>query len=231
MVTRFYFHAATSTVTGTLPTTEQSSLTAAANADAQTVNRSMDTIKGTSASTLGILSTATTRTLYYTKFVSPKIYQTSIAANTWTYGFSINETNLNVNFPVSGANQSVWVHCYVWKPSNGTKVGTILDGNTAATVDEQTTGGVAQGHVVTFTGAAVSGLTSGDAVIIFELWFPNVASTTAGITENFVYDGVTVPTENATTGMGGAASYIETPETLLLSILMPATILVEWEEA
>lgn len=229
MATRFYFHSATSGVAGTLPSAEQSTLTAAANADAQTVNRSMNTTIGSSEQTLALSSTNSTRDLYFSKFVSPLIYQTSIAANTWVYAFDASEGNLSCNFPVSGANQPVYVNIYVWRPSTGAKVGTILDGNTAATVDEAASGGARAGHVVNCTGAAVSGLTSGDAVIIIEIWF-RVAGAIAGNTQTVYYDGAGAITENVA-GSSANASYLETPENLVLSVAIPATILVEWEEA
>lgn len=218
MATRFYFHAAASGVSGTLPSAEQSTLTAAANADAQTVNRSMNTTIGSAATQLNISSTNSTRTLYYTKFVSPLIYQTSIAANTWVYAFAAVEANLSCNFPVNGTNKAVNVNIYVWRPSTGAKVGTILDGATAATVDEQASaGGSGVGHVVNCTGSSVAGLTSGDAVIIIEIWFASVASTIAGNGQQFTFDGATTITENGTSSMDTAASYIETPENLSLS--------------
>lgn len=227
MATRLYFHAANSAVGGTLPAAEQSALTAALSVDAQTVNRNMDTNIGSSATSRTFLSANATRDIYITKFVSPPIYQTSIAANTWTYAFTADEDSATPNFPVNGANQPVYLNVYVWKPSSGTKVGTILDGNTASTVDE---GGVATkvGHVVTFTGSAVAGLTSGDAVIVAEIWF-RVASTVLNITCRYYFDGATTVVENATNA--ASASYVETPEDLLLSFVIPQTVFVEWEES
>ena len=168
MATRLYFHAANSGVSGTLPSTEQSSLTLSKQADAVTVNRSMDTTIGTSETSLSIAQG--TGTYYYTKFVSPLIYQTSIAANTWLYRFGAQSQDTGNNFPVSGNNAAVRVTAYVWKPSNGTKYADIIDSTSAATVDE----GAASfklWKITTFAGSQVTGLTSGDAVIVFEVWF------------------------------------------------------------
>lgn len=207
MATKFYFHAANSSVAGTLPSTEQSSLTIGQSFDAQTVNRSMSTTIGTTQATLSRTPVIGATNYYVTKFISPKIYQTSIAANTWTYGFTASETATTQNFPVSGNNQSVRVNCYVWRPSDGTKVGTILDGTTASTVDEGSANSQTY-HIVTFSGSQVTGVQDGD-VIVFEVWFI-VNSTVSTGTITFYYDGTTEGTENGTTT--SAASNISTPE-------------------
>jgi len=188
----------------------------------------MNTTIGTAVANIGITATSSTRDLYFTKFVSPLLYQTTIAANTWVYGFNASEpNNLAINFPVSGSNQPVYVNIYVWRPSTGTKVGTILDGNTASTVDEPASAITKTDHIVNCTGASVSGLTSGDAVIIIEIWF-RTTSTAAG-TNNIYFDGTTALVENATNS--DAASYLETPENLVLSVAIPQTVLIEWEES
>lgn len=213
MATRLYFHAANSTISGTLPSTEQSTLTAGSTGDAETVNRSMDTTKGTSQATVSdtpIGSEITNH--YFTKFVSPLLNQTSVAANTWTYAFTAAEGDTSNNFPVDGTNQPVRVCCYVWKPSNGTKYGNILDGNTASTVDEGNAN-QQRWHIVTFSGSAVSSLTAGDAVIVFEVWFVCDTSASVGGSDIFYFDGTNDTTaENGTTT--SAASYLQTPENL-----------------
>jgi hypothetical protein len=174
----------------------------------------MDTSIGTNQQTLSFVGNMSTsaRNYYVSRWVSPVIYQTSVAANTWNYAFSASESATSCNFPETGNNGPVYVCCYVWKPSDGTKYGDILDGNTASTVDEGTAGQV-KGHVVAFTGSAVSSLTSGDACIVFEAWFQVTSTVTTSQTLAFQYDGTTEFTENAT-GLTQAASYIETPETL-----------------
>ena len=191
MATKFYFHAAASGVGGTLPSTEQSSLTSTIDVDAQTVNRSMNTTIGTAQQTVSRVGNMATssRNYYFTKFVSPPIYQTSIAANTWTYAFSASESTVQANFPVPGSSQPVRVNCYVWRPSDGTKVGTILDGNTASDVSEGGTGEEVY-HITTFTGSSVAGVQNGD-VIILEVWFVFASTVTSSLTIGFHYDGTT----------------------------------------
>lgn len=235
MVTRFYFHIANSGVTGTLPATEQSTLTAVKNSDAQTVNRAMDTTKGTAQTSITLTTNSTTslQDYYFTKFVSPLIYQTSIAANTWTYTIGTRNTgSTSVNFPVSGSSQPVYVNCYVWRPSTGAKVGTVLDGNSASVYNEDAAVTTEYYKIGTFTGASVAGLTSGDAVVVMEVWFRVTASAAAAAQLAFFFDGATVSTNDATTT--DCASYLETPENISLtppSVTIPTTILLEWEEA
>lgn len=233
MTTRFYFHAANSGILGTLPTAEQSALTAIKTADAVTVNRLMDTTIGAGQTTISFTCNATTslQDYYFTKFVSPLLVQTSIAANTWTYTIGTRNTgSTNANFPVSGVNQPVYVNCYVWKPSTGAKVGTILDGNTASVYNENAAINTEYYKIGTFTGAAVSGLTAGDAVIVLEVWFRVTASAAAAVQLAIFIDGATVSANDATTN--DCASYLETPETIsLYSATIPQTVFVQWEEA
>lgn len=213
MATRLYFHAANSGVSGTLPSTEQSSLTLSKQADAVTVNRSMDTTIGTSETSLSIAQG--TGTYYYTKFVSPLIYQTSIAANTWLYRFGAESDDTGNNFPVSGNNIAVRVTAYVWKPSNGTKYANIIDSTSAATVDEGSAG-FKLWKVTTFAGSQVTGLTSGDAVIVFEVWF-SIAVGTGPSGNCLIYFDGTDDTYGDGAIITSGASFIETPENLAFS--------------
>ena len=212
--TRFYFHATTSGLSG-LPTAEQSSLTAEFNLEnSQTTNRTMNTTIGTSQASIARAGTSTTSGIdvYVTRFVSAPLNMSSISANTWTYSFAAKSSASQGNFPVNGSNQSVRVCCYIWRPSTSTKIGTILDGNTASTVDEAASG-VERGSTTTFSGLAVSNMQSGD-VIIFEVWFLGT-TTDSTITFTFYYDGATVTTTDGT--VSNHASFIETPEGLVFA--------------
>ncbi len=44
---------------------------------------------------------------YFTRFVSHRVIQSSITANTWTYNFAARENTANVNSPVNGTNVGV----------------------------------------------------------------------------------------------------------------------------
>ncbi len=224
MATRLYFHDAASQVSGTLPNDEQSTLTPSAAGvpgvnpiiifTPVTDNKSMNTTIGTSQVALSKNDTWNTagnpRVIYVTRYVSELLGVTSINANTWTYNFATLESNLNANWPVSGSDQTVYVNLYVWRPSGGgSKVGTILDGNTAATVDEHTSTNVERCHVTTFSGSAVTCQT-GD-VLILEVWFHNVSGQTIQINKAYYYDGTTANTTNNAT-VSNHASFIETPQ-------------------
>ena len=212
MATKFYFHNATSTVGGTLPTSIQSALGSTSTvSDAVTVNRSMDTTIGTSQTSkaLSTAASASAQVIYFTRFVSAKLNQTSVAANTWTIGYADQESNAAANFPVTTSG-ALRITVYVWKPSNGTKYGNILDGTgptvAEATTSETTTYG-------TFSGSAVSSLTAGDAVICVEMIYQVTQGNASSRTDTIYYDGTTEPSsDNAAAST--CAAFLSTPETL-----------------
>ncbi len=214
-MTRFYFHNVANATTG-LPTTEQSTLTVGQSAEggtASALNKTMNTTIGTGQVSLAMTPSGTAaKNCYYTRFVSVPLFQTSIAANTWTYNFAAAEGSTFTNFPVSGTNQPVRVNCYVWRPSTSAKIGTILDGNTASTVTEGTNNQIRSQHT-TFTGAAVASMQNGD-VIILEIWF--IVTPQVSFACTFYYDGTTVNTTAGST-VTNHASFLETPETLTLA--------------
>lgn len=214
-ITKLYFHAAASSVTGTLPSTEQSTLTAAVNGDAQTVNRSMNTTIGTSQTsrTVTTLAQTASQNLYFTKFLSEGMSNTSLAAGLYTYNFAAAEPNLGANFPVTSNSKAVYINCYVWRPSNGTKVATVLDGNSALVYNEPTVINTETVMHGTFTGAAVGSITSGD-VLVFEVWFQPIQGAATARINTFYYDGTTQNTSQGTT-VSNHASFLELPDLLL----------------
>jgi hypothetical protein len=50
---------------------------------------------------------------YFTRSVSHRIIQSSIAANTWTYNIAARENNANANSPVSSADVGGPINVYV----------------------------------------------------------------------------------------------------------------------
>jgi hypothetical protein len=213
-MTRFYFHAATSGQTG-LPTTEQSSLTVDNNGDAATVNRTMDTTKGTSQASISCNTnaSASAQVAHFTRFVSKPFAQTSITAQTWNLSFAVDQSNVNTNFPVSGSGKNAWVSAYVWNPGTQTKVGDIIDGVTAnGDWDEPTTAPVETVLFVTFSGNAVNSIPPG-CIIVWECMFQFTQNNATARTINFYYDGATVDTTSADTP-SDMASFLETPQAL-----------------
>jgi len=207
MATKLYLHNATSTVSGTLPSTVQSSLgTPAVSSDATTVNRSMDTTIGTAQTSKALTSLAQTaaQVIYFTRFCSAPLNQTSIAANTWNWVAATSEASTTGNFPAANARNVV----YVWRPSSGTKVGNIFDGAGnnpgAGTTTERAV-------VSTFSGSALT-VQVGD-IICCELVFTVSQSTAVARTMTVFYDG-TAETNTDGTITSNQASYINTPETI-----------------
>jgi hypothetical protein len=193
----------------------------------QTVNSIMNTTIGTSA-TLGQGSTNSTTSIqryYFIRFVSEALSGiSSITAQTWTYNFACNPATAtaNANFPAAGTNQPVRIVCYVWRPGTG-KLGNILDGNSASTIDENATNSSVS-QSTTFAGSLVSSVADGD-VICFEVWFEITATTAAVVTLRYSYDGTTVTLTKGTT-VTSHASFIETPQTLTFAGAGPVTCTV-----
>lgn len=221
MATRFYFHAANSLVSGTLPSTEQNTaLSPTRNVDAQTVNRAMDTAIGTSSTHTAlthntIASTATT-TMYFTRFVSDPLAAQTIAANTWTLNFATSENNGAANFPGAGGSQTIPITCYVWRPSTGAKVGDILNGTSAAAFNEVTGPAVNAG---TFSGSSLA-VQAGD-VLCFEFIFTTTQTNGTSRLVGIYFDGNTVNTTDDA-AVTAQASFLETPGTVTFG--SPSTI-------
>jgi hypothetical protein len=151
----------------------------------------------------------------FTRFVSPVLGVTSIAANTWNYAFAVSEDNVNANFPVSGQNgHDIWVNVFVWNTNNSTKVGNIIDGlgGAGAEYQEPTTAATEVSVFGTFAGAAVNSIPAG-SVICYEAIFQFQQNNTTARTITLYYDGVTETNNNGTT-VSNHASYIETPQAL-----------------
>ena len=211
---KLYFHATLSQLAN-LPTTEQSALTSAKSVDALTVNRHMGTSIGTAQTslTLSSINNTSANDYYFTRFVTWGLVGiTAINAGTWRYAFAASESNANANFPCSGSNAPVYLNVYVWRPSNQTKIGTIIDGNTDSVYVEPGATSSERSEYGTFTGAAVASVTDDD-VIICEIWFRVTQAAATAYNDIFYYDGTT---ENNTdnTVVSNHASYISTWQTL-----------------
>lgn len=213
-MTRLYFHATNNAQVG-LPTVEQSSLTIDNNGDVASKNRVMDTTAGTVENTIDCGTSATTsaQVCHFTRFCSKPFSNTSISANTWSYVFGAEQDNVNANFPCSGSGKNIWVTVYVWDPNAGSKVGNIIDGNTATgNYDEPTSSASPTVVSGTFTGAAVNAIPSG-CVLVYECMFQITHNNATARTLTFHYDG---PSVNTTSGdaFSNNASFIETPQTI-----------------
>lgn len=212
MPTKLYFHNAATTVTGTLPTTEQATATAAWTTTGATTLRSMNTTIGSAQASLAgtaVAGDGTARDGWYGYFCSDTLLTAqTVGGGTIIFNCADSITNGDPNVRPNSLN------IYVWRPSTGTKVGTVRDstgtslGGTepSATNSEQVT------HITGITSSAVSAA-AGD-VIIVEVW---TRYTPTGMfqtsTCTLFYDGTTeTTTEN--TVVTSQASYIQFTENL-----------------
>lgn len=104
------------------------------------------------------------------------------------------------------------LHVYVWRPSTGAKVGTVVTFNgTAAgsSLEVSTTETVT--HITGIASSAVSAL-AGD-VVICELWSVHTPGMATAYATTFYYDGTTVSTTDGAAATSNA-SYIEFTENL-----------------
>lgn len=219
--TTLFFHAATSTIAGTLPATEQSALTATDSIDVVTLNRSMDITKGTSQTSISksLAMTTSIKNFYCTRWVSQALASGSstISANTWTVSVGCNTASTSQSEFPGDKNAPGPTQCclYVWRPSTGAKVGNVFDAQSAS-------GGSAGGttaetsSVFTFTGSGVTGAV-GD-VLIFEFWAVTDTNTSnATVLCSLYFDGTTQQ-NSGNVSVSNIASYISTPQTLTFTV-------------
>lgn len=213
MATRFYLHAAASAVGGTLPSSKRSTMTATSTFDAYSVNRVMDTSVGAAQTDITATKTnAGTPRMYMTRFISPNIDQTSIAANTWTMNIAAWASSSLPYYPASGSSGYIPACLYVWRPSTGAVVGNIFDG-LSATGTANTGSSTEKSNKVTYTGSTLA-ITGGDCLVL-EGW--TATASTTSYTWHYAFDGTTVNT-NDNAAVSNHASYIETPETLVFGL-------------
>lgn len=216
MTTTLYFHAALSTVSGTLPSTAVfSAATIGTNMDAYTVNRHMNITIGTSQTSISKSVTGSTDpfNVYITRFISDPLTAQTISSNTWTYYDATKSSTASSDWPgEAGGNGSRYAAIYVWRPSTGAVVGTIINGlsATVSAVDVNTT---EKSSKLTYTGASVVCL-SGD-VLAIEIMGADYEP--SAITDYWYYDG-TVLTTTDNTATSNMASQLTTPQTLSFSI-------------
>lgn len=210
MATRLYFHDATTSISNP-PASEQSTATANTTATGATTTRSMNRNIGTAQASVSISSTTASGTAqfaFFRTFVSPALVSnTTISADTLTWNVADAEGNAASNFWVGGVN------LYVWRPSTGTKIGTLVDNVTGTQLGTEgtTTASVTTGTVATSSVSALAG-----DVLICEVWSNFNQSMGTSYTNTFYYDGTTVTTvENTATT--SHASFIELSQNLSLA--------------
>lgn len=183
-VNKFYFHDAASSDSGIMPTTTQSATSPGVTQATATTNRSMDGLIGLSQSSPAMTSLATVskQNNFFRKFASYPLAAQNIPVGAWAMRIAIKAGN---------AVTSPWqisAIVYIWRPSNGTKVITIVDAvttgiGTAATTSETDT---TQAQI-TASGSAATVL-SGD-ILIVEVWGTVTQTAANGIVWTLSYGG------------------------------------------
>src|SRR6266496_2624543 len=171
--TRFYLHNAASGLSGTLPTTEQSTVR---NSDfdlgPQTVNKDMSTTIGTSQASIANIPTNAVNSqyaLYVSRWLSTPLNQTSVGAAVWTLNFAGKSSDISkTSSPTLPSTSTIPITCYVWRPSTGARIGYIKDGGTIDDFARYSAARTEKSEHGTFNGNAVS-CAVGD-VIVLELF-------------------------------------------------------------
>jgi len=206
MATKLYFHDAAYAGGGTPPSGEQATATPSWTATGGATNRTMNTVIGVAQASLAgtTLNNTAAQTGLLGMFISPPLSGAqTVGGGTMVLNTADKESNAAANFWIDGLN------VYVWRPSTGTKVGTLRDarnlGGTEATTGETVT------HISGITSTGISA-SDGD-VLVCEVWAEHTQSMATAYTATFYYDGTTEnATENAT--VSNHASYLQLAETL-----------------
>jgi hypothetical protein len=210
MPTRFYFHNATSALSGTFPTGDQSAATANVTAAGAATMRVMDLVIGSGQTTMNFTTDGSTnaRNNFLRTFVSPPLVGDQIVGGgNMILNAAEQESNTNANF---------WINSccvYVWRPSTGTKVGNVRDaaGTSLGGSEPSAANSTQVSHITAITTSAVNAL-NGD-VVICEIWTRTTQGQNNGYTALFQYDGTTEnTTENAV--VTNHASFLELNENL-----------------
>jgi hypothetical protein len=195
MPTKLYFRDSgrdtVNTQSGTYPTAEQSAATSSYSVTGSGTLRSMTRAIGTGNTTVTTPSLSGSQSGFIRFFCSRSLSGAqTVGGGTITVSIGHFESNNNANFGAVGLN------VYVWRPSTGTKVGTLVDSVTAGVPATPNGDGTAEaiasggGRSCTYTANTSSVSASNGDVIIFEVWGESSPSMT-GYTANFLYDGVT----------------------------------------
>ncbi len=214
MATRLFFRSTTNALTGTFPTAEQSAAAANATATGANTLRTLSKIQGTGNATLAVTTQAVTtaQNNFMGFFCSPPLLGAqTVGGGTMILNGAENESNLAANWWINSLN------IYVWRPSTGTRVGTIRDaaGTSLGGLEPTSTANVQVSHITGITSTAVSAA-DGD-VVICEVWIRATQNASMSYTGTFYYNGTTVTTTENTV-VANHASFIELTENLTFKV-------------
>ena len=204
--TRLYFHNASLSIPGSLPTNEQSTKTSGNTWTGSTTLRTMNTTIGSSQVTVSdTISTDISETSVdgFVRFFSTSPIGSPVTISgflTLNIATSVsNSSNANANdWDIS------WLNLYVWRPATNTKISTLYQGSIPARTSANTSEVVDIYYGISLTSQTV---VAGD-VIICEIWDSYTNNDGSSFTANIYYDGNTVNTIQGAV-VSNHASFIE----------------------
>jgi hypothetical protein len=214
MATRLYLNDAVAwpDVTGTLPTGSNSTHIFSDHtwADATTL-RSMGTSPGVAQ--VGPTDLTDADTNLHNHFIRffmsrPLASNQTVGGGTVTINVADSESNTSANWVINNA------AVYVWRPSTGAVVGTLLDGGSGQTTIalEATSASSEQTSINAWATTTPVSALAGD-VIICEVWASVTNGMNTAYTVGINYDGATVTTVENTV-VSDHAAFVELAETL-----------------
>lgn len=203
-ISKFYFHDAATTNTGTMPTgIFVNSGDSSGDATGARTARAADDVIGALQTSATITATANTnpQNWGYRRFVSPPLAAQTIAPGdgNWTFSCARAESNLNHN-------QLVVCNMSFWSPSSGAQVGA---NHLSLSGTEPTVAAAEQAESTTSAWALSTTISDGD-IIVFEVYDSFIQAMATAYTSTFYYDGTT---EGSTTS---CASFVAPPSALTL---------------
>lgn len=190
MATKLYLLSTANALTGTFPTTEQSSQTASWSMVGASSLLTMRGTKGGGQGSFSGTSLANTslQTAFCGYFASDTLdvnQSVGGAGQTLTLNLANRENNLSMNF---GAD--LRCNVYVWRPSTGAKVGTICDCLTMTGSAEPTTANSERSNSASTSSTSTVSALAGD-VIVCEIWQFHTQSAATSYTADVWANGTT----------------------------------------
>lgn len=168
-------------------------------------NLSLNIGTGQTSWSLNTLAQTAQQSGTVSKWSSNRLVAQTIFANTWTFFFGATESN-------AAANMFTSLSVYVWSSSGGGFVRGYIYDNAATLGTEWATSQSAQS--VTFSGSQVAA--QEDDLLVIEWWYNATQGMGTAYTGTGYFDG----TNDTTTGTGNTntATYLETPQDLILKV-------------
>lgn len=206
MSTRLYFRTFAYAGGGTMPSGEQSSLTADYTATNGFTLKRMHSLKGTSQTSHAgtSVATASAQSGLYGVFITNRCAEDQNiggGGQTLTVNIAMQESNTLMNM---GA--GLTANVYVWRPSTGAIVGTVC-ANLALTGAAEPTAGSERSLQGTNASTTLVAALFAD-VLICEIWQTHTQGDAVARTGTFYYDGATVTTSNDT-AVSDHASFLD----------------------